>query len=78
MTRGIDFKGVANVVNFDFPPNAKNYVHRAGRTARGGASGNVLSLLKSYDQEVFDQVQVLLAGKKFFYYYFILFIFILF
>jgi hypothetical protein len=29
--RGIDFQRVANVVNFDFPPNVDTYIHRVGR-----------------------------------------------
>ena len=33
------------VVNFDFPTTPKSYVHRVGRTARGGASGSSLSLV---------------------------------
>jgi len=45
--RGLDFKGVTTVVNFDFPLTASSYHHRIGRTARGGASGVALSLLSN-------------------------------
>lgn len=31
MGRGIDFKGVNLVVNYDFPPSAISYIHRIGR-----------------------------------------------
>ena len=31
MGRGIDFKGVNLVVNYDFPPSAVSYIHRIGR-----------------------------------------------
>ena len=31
MGRGIDFKGVNIVVNYDFPPNAISYIHRIGK-----------------------------------------------
>ena len=41
----MDFQGVRTVVNFDFPTSRTSYIHRAGRTARGGAGGTVLSLL---------------------------------
>ena len=34
--RGIDFKGVSLVVNYDFPPSAVSYIHRIGRTGRAG------------------------------------------
>ncbi|KAJ3268149.1 hypothetical protein HK104_005460, partial [Borealophlyctis nickersoniae] len=33
--RGLDVKDVQNVINFDFPNNIEDYVHRIGRTARG-------------------------------------------
>lgn len=44
-SRGLDFRGVATVVNFDFPASVASYTHRVGRTARGGASGVALSFL---------------------------------
>lgn len=31
VSRGVDFQGVKNVVNFDFPRTAKGYMHRVGR-----------------------------------------------
>jgi superfamily II DNA/RNA helicase len=43
--RGIHVDGVACVVHFDLPGEAKDYVHRSGRTARAGASGTVVSLV---------------------------------
>jgi superfamily II DNA/RNA helicase len=36
--RGMDFKAVKVVVNFDFPQSAVSYVHRIGRTGRGRSS----------------------------------------
>ena len=32
--RGIDVEGITHVINFDFPPNAEDYIHRIGRTGR--------------------------------------------
>ncbi len=43
VSRGIDFKNVACVLNFDLPASATAYAHRVGRTARAGASGMALS-----------------------------------
>lgn len=41
--RGIDIPEVAFVYNFDLPNVAENYVHRIGRTARAGASGQAVA-----------------------------------
>jgi superfamily II DNA/RNA helicase len=41
---------VDHVVNFDFPLNAVDYLHRTGRTARAGASGSITSLVARRDQ----------------------------
>lgn len=46
MTRGMDVPDVANVINYDAPVYVKTYVHRAGRTARAGRSGQVVTLLR--------------------------------
>ena len=43
-TRGLDFPGCDLVVNMDLPMDAEHYVHRAGRTGRGGAEGVVVTL----------------------------------
>lgn len=51
VSRGVDFKNVACVLNFDLPTTAKSYVHRIGRTARAGKSGTAISFvvpLKEY------------------------------
>ena len=45
ISRGIDFKNVACVLNFDLPPSSRSYTHRIGRTARAGRSGMVLSFV---------------------------------
>ncbi|TCS63441.1 DEAD/DEAH box helicase [Varunaivibrio sulfuroxidans] len=41
--RGIDVEGVTHVINFELPNDPESYVHRIGRTARGGADGIALS-----------------------------------
>ena len=45
ISRGIDFKNVACVLNFDLPTTSKSYTHRIGRTARAGKSGMALSFV---------------------------------
>ncbi len=41
--RGIDVKGLEYVINFDFPYEAEDYVHRIGRTGRAGSTGIAIS-----------------------------------
>ncbi|MCZ9294991.1 DEAD/DEAH box helicase [Corynebacterium yonathiae] len=43
--RGIDIADVSLVVHVDPPAEHKAYLHRAGRTARGGAAGTVITLV---------------------------------
>lgn len=41
--RGLHIPDVSHVFNFDLPEDAEDYVHRIGRTARAGASGDAIS-----------------------------------
>lgn len=43
--RGLDVPDVSHVVNFDLPDESDTYIHRIGRTARMGKSGEALSLV---------------------------------
>jgi ATP-dependent RNA helicase RhlB len=42
-SRGLHVPDVSHVFNFDLPQDAEDYVHRIGRTARAGASGDAIS-----------------------------------
>ena len=57
VARGIDFQFVSNVINFDFPLNPSQYVHRVGRTGRSGNQGTALSFVKMEDSSRFDRVK---------------------
>jgi ATP-dependent RNA helicase DDX52/ROK1 len=41
LARGVDFRGLNGVVNYDVPNSAAAYVHRVGRTGRAGREGGV-------------------------------------
>lgn len=41
LSRGVDFRGVNGVVNYDIPTTSASYVHRAGRTGRAGRKGGM-------------------------------------
>ena len=47
--RGIDVKGLEYVVNFDFPYEAEDYVHRIGRTGRAGQTGIAISFADEFE-----------------------------
>ncbi|KAL6425547.1 hypothetical protein ACFW04_009595 [Cataglyphis niger] len=49
MSRGIDFKGVNLVINYDFPPSAISYIHRIGRTGRAGHKGKAITFFTRQD-----------------------------
>ncbi|KAJ0717142.1 putative RNA helicase [Helianthus annuus] len=56
MTRGMDVKGVRNVINYDKPPYIKTYIHRAGRTARAGNHGRCFTLLHEDEVKQFKKL----------------------
>lgn len=49
MGRGIDFKGVQLVINYDFPQTAASYIHRIGRTGRAGHTGEAITFFMEKD-----------------------------
>ncbi|GAA5837774.1 hypothetical protein JCM11251_002319 [Rhodosporidiobolus azoricus] len=49
MARGVDFKGVKLVINYDFPQSAMSYIHRIGRTGRAGKEGKAVTFFTKAD-----------------------------
>lgn len=49
MSRGIDFKTVNSVLNFDFPTSLVSYIHRVGRTGRAGREGTATTYFTDDD-----------------------------
>ncbi|KXJ74300.1 hypothetical protein RP20_CCG013981 [Aedes albopictus] len=71
-SRGLDIEDISHVVNYDFPRNIEEYVHRVGRTGRAGRSGvslsfftrgdwavaaDLIKILEEADQEVPDEIR---------------------
>ena len=56
--RGLDIPGrVDHVVNFDFPLNPIDYLHRTGRTGRAGAKGKITSLVAKGDETLAKRIE---------------------
>ncbi|KAG3091372.1 putative ATP-dependent RNA helicase ddx52 [Phytophthora idaei] len=49
MSRGMDFKAVNMVINYDFPQSAVSYIHRIGRTGRNGRKGKAVTFFTEDD-----------------------------
>lgn len=47
--RGLDISHIEHVINYDLPQCPEDYIHRIGRTARGGAKGEAITFLSSED-----------------------------
>lgn len=56
MGRGIDFKGVNLVINYDFPTSAISYIHRIGRTGRAGLKGRAVTFFTENDKGLLRSV----------------------
>ena len=54
--RGLDIKGVTHIYNYDLPRDAKEYIHRIGRTARAGEEGKVINIVTSRDYDNFSDI----------------------
>lgn len=49
MARGVDFKGVQMVINYDLPQSAVAYIHRIGRTGRANNRGTAVTFFTEED-----------------------------
>jgi ATP-dependent RNA helicase RhlB len=55
-SRGLHIPGVSHVINYDLPQDCEDYVHRIGRTARAGESGDAISF--GCEQYVFSLPEI--------------------
>jgi ATP-dependent RNA helicase RhlE len=58
--RGLDIEALPQVVNFELPMHAQDYVHRIGRTGRAGERGKAISLVTPREEDDLRQVNRLL------------------
>ncbi|TVY60730.1 ATP-dependent RNA helicase rok1, partial [Lachnellula suecica] len=66
LSRGVDFRGINGVVNYDVPNSGAAYIHRVGRTGRAGRDGGVA--VTFYTKEdipyVRDIANIIAASEK--------------
>lgn len=56
LARGIDFKGINLVINYDFPTSAVEYIHRIGRTGRAGHKGKAVTFFTEDDKPLLRSI----------------------
>jgi ATP-dependent RNA helicase RhlE len=61
--RGIDVEGISHVINFDFPMNPEDYVHRIGRTGRAEAVGDAISFVGLEDGPYVHALEKMIGRK---------------
>ncbi|KAM9596399.1 putative ATP-dependent RNA helicase DDX52 isoform 3-T3 [Trichechus inunguis] len=64
LARGIDFKGVNLVINYDFPTSSVEYIHRIGRTGRAGHKGKAVTFFTEDDKPLLRSKQKKKMIKK--------------
>jgi ATP-dependent RNA helicase DDX56/DBP9 len=64
VVRGIDFKNVHTVINYEMPLSATGYVHRIGRTGRAHNTGASVSLVAPEEMEMFEEIKSLLGETE--------------
>jgi len=55
--RGLDIEDIECIINYDLPRSPADYIHRIGRTARGGKSGEAISFIDYETQEHFKLIE---------------------
>ncbi len=61
--RGIDVNNLTHVINFGLPQDNESYVHRIGRTGRGGSKGISLSIIEPNETGRVGQIERLTKAK---------------
>jgi ATP-dependent RNA helicase RhlE len=61
--RGLDITTVSHVINYDVPRCAEDYVHRVGRTARAGDTGDAITLVAPFERRLVQDIEWTLGDR---------------
>ncbi len=62
-SRGLHVEDIKLVINYDIPQDPESYVHRIGRTARAGKSGEAISICSEHDYDFLEKLERYLKYK---------------
>ncbi|KAJ4392042.1 ATP-dependent RNA helicase dbp2 [Gnomoniopsis smithogilvyi] len=64
-SRGIDVRNITHVLNYDYPNNSEDYIHRIGRTGRAGQTGTAVTFFTTDNsKQARELVNVLQEAKQ--------------
>lgn len=63
VARGIDIEGISHVINYDFPVNTEDYIHRIGRTGRAEHDGEAISLVPKGDLNLLGILEMAICQR---------------
>jgi superfamily II DNA/RNA helicase len=62
LARGIDVAHVNHIINYELPYKSEDFLHRIGRTARAGRTGNAVTFITANDGRAYRKIKSYLAG----------------
>ena len=63
LSRGIDIENISLIINYDVPPDAEDYIHRIGRTARAETTGIAFTFINEGEQNKFKRIEKLIGHE---------------
>ena len=63
LSRGIDIENISLIINYDVPPDAEDYIHRIGRTARAETTGIAFTFINESEQNKFKRIEKLIGHE---------------